>query len=91
MVGMISAELGETRRAELELAQALALEPDNVMVMREAAVAYEALGRHEQALAILRGAPAYLLADLSRYPDLKQLKNDPRFRSMMAETSNRPQ
>ena len=91
MVGMISAELGETRRAELELAQALALDPDNVMVMREAAVAYEALGRHEQALAILRGAPAYLLADLSRYPDLKQLKNDPRFRSMMAETSNRPQ
>jgi tetratricopeptide (TPR) repeat protein len=73
-LGLICAELGDARRAEFEVSQALALEPGNTAVVREAAIAYEALGRHDQALQLLRKAPARTLSELSRHPDMKQLR-----------------
>jgi Flp pilus assembly protein TadD len=73
-LGLICAELGDSRRAEFELSQALSLGPGNAAVVREAAIAYEALGRRDKAAEILRGAPARTLQELSRHPDMKGMQ-----------------
>ena len=85
-LGLISAELGDHSRAEFELAQALALEPENAMVMREAARAYEAMGQREKALDALSRAPSYTIQELARHPDVKALREDPRFQAMLQKT-----
>ena len=82
-LGILCAFLGETRRAESELAQALSLEPENPGVMRESVFAYEFLGQLDKALAVLQNAPKDLLEDLNRQPDTKQLRQDRRFQELL--------
>ena len=72
LLGFLSAFLGLGERARFELSQALALEPENRSVLRDSAIAYEALGERQKALAVLRHAPAALLEELNRNPDLKK-------------------
>jgi hypothetical protein len=77
------AHLGDTRRAASEVAQALAMEPENAIAMRDAVLALEVLNQRDRALEVLRRAPASLLTELSRQPDVKNLQQDARFQSMM--------
>ncbi|HEY1338380.1 MAG TPA: tetratricopeptide repeat protein, partial [Bryobacteraceae bacterium] len=85
-LGLLAAFLHDRRRAEFEFSQALALEPENRVVIRDAAIGYEFLGDRDDALTALRKAPAHLLEELNRQPDVKELQNDPRFRSMLDKT-----
>ena len=82
-LGLFSAFLGEAGRAEFELSQALAMEPENPAVIREAAIAYETLRRREKTLELLKNAPAPLLQELSHQPDVKELQQDPRFQQLL--------
>ncbi len=83
MIGEVSAFLGNRRRAEFELAQALALNPGNALVKFEAAIAYEQMGERDRSLNLLANAPSYLLGQISRSPDAKQLRQDPRFQDLL--------
>jgi eukaryotic-like serine/threonine-protein kinase len=76
------ARLGEPKRALLEIEQALRLSPSDARVMRRAAILYEALGHRDDALKVLHTAPAALLSELNRHPDLVDLSGDPRFQEL---------
>ncbi|HEV8146421.1 MAG TPA: tetratricopeptide repeat protein, partial [Bryobacteraceae bacterium] len=82
-LAILCAFLGESRRAESELLQALSLDPENAGVMRESSIAYEFLRQREKTLAVLQNAPKYLLEDLNRQPDTGQLRKDSRFLDLL--------
>jgi eukaryotic-like serine/threonine-protein kinase len=85
LLGMIAAQLGDRRRADAEISQSLALEPDNATVMRQAAIGYEALGERERTLAVLSRAPVRTLEELSHQPDVKDLQQDRRFKDLLEQ------
>ena len=89
LLAICSARLGDGRRAEYELTQALALEPESAVVMRDAVLAYEILGRRDRSLDILRGAPPTVIEELNRQPDVKDLRKDVRFQGMIPRAQTR--
>jgi serine/threonine protein kinase/Flp pilus assembly protein TadD len=86
LLGLMCAQLGERRRAEIELMQALALEPENALTMRDVATAWEALGLRGRTYDVLRRAPRSLLQELGRNPDFKSIQTDSRFQAMLKNT-----
>jgi serine/threonine-protein kinase len=81
----LCAQQNEGRRAKSELAQALRETPDDSEVLWAAALAYESLGRRDDTLSVLATAPAGVLEDLSRWPDLADLQRDRRFLELLAD------
>jgi tetratricopeptide (TPR) repeat protein len=88
-LGMLAAQLRDPRRAEAELSQAVALDPENAFVIRQAAIAYEVLGQREQTLALLAHAADSLLEELAHQPDMKDLQNDRRFLELLTWPKSR--
>jgi serine/threonine protein kinase/Flp pilus assembly protein TadD len=80
----LCARLGDRSRAESEIAQALALSPNDADTRWAAAVTYEALGERDSTLSVLSASPAGVLADLSHWPDVADLHTDPRFQQLLA-------
>lgn len=74
-----AARLGDRRRGEEEIEQALQFAPENKSVLRRAVVLYEMLGRRDRALAIAARATPDLVLELGRQPDLADFRRDPRF------------
>ena len=66
-------------------AQALQLAPEDTRVVRMAVLTYAGLQEREKALALLRTAPATLISELNRHPDLQQFRLDPRFQQLVAK------
>jgi len=64
------------------------MEPENAIVLREAAITYEVLHQRNDTLRVLQNAPKRLLEELSRQPDVKDLQRDPRFQKLV-QSSNR--
>jgi tetratricopeptide (TPR) repeat protein len=87
-VAYIAARLGDRKRAEDEIAQALQLSPGETKVIRSAVLTYEALGERDKAIEALNGATPDLLRELNRQPDLADFSQDPRFRQLVARNSN---
>jgi len=87
-VAYISARLGDRRRAEDEIAQALQISKDESKVIRKAVLTYEALGERDRAIQVLKGAKPEMLHELDRQPDLADFRLDSRFRQLVAENSN---
>jgi serine/threonine-protein kinase len=79
----LCARLGDRRRAESEIAQALQQSPSDADTLWMAAVTYEALGRRNETLSVLASSPAGVLADLSRWPDVADLRQDSRFLTLL--------
>lgn len=82
-LGQSHAAVGDASRAQSELTQALALEPENATVLRQAVIAYELLGMRARALTVLERAPASLVTELSEHPDCQSLAQDPRFAELV--------
>jgi tetratricopeptide (TPR) repeat protein len=78
-IAYLCARLGDKRRAELEVAQALHSAADDSDTSWMAINTFEALGRRDDALGLLKTAPYAVTADTSRFPDLADLARDPRF------------
>ncbi len=83
--GYFSAALGDSVRAESETAQAMSLAPDDAETRWAAILTYEALGEREASLAILNRSPRQQVMDISRWPDLADLRNDSRFLQLLAK------
>jgi serine/threonine protein kinase/tetratricopeptide (TPR) repeat protein len=87
-VAYIAARLGDRKRAEDEIAQALQLSPNETKVIRSAVLTYEALGERERAIQVLDAATPDLLQELDRQPDLVDFSRDSRFRQKVASSQN---
>ena len=84
-VAYFAARLGDRVRAEHEIQKALKLSADE-RTIRGAVFAYEALGERDRSLEILSHASPQLLYELSRLPDLPDLRGDPRFQQLLNVT-----
>ena len=82
--GYFAARLGDSRRAQDEVEQALHSVPGDNTVIYRAILTYEALGLRERALAILQGATPDLIHSLENDPDLADFCHDSRFKKMTA-------
>ena len=89
LLALVSALLGDSPSAQFEASQALSLEPENAIVMRNAVLMYEVLHQREESLRVLRRAPRWLLGELSRQPDVKDLQQDTRFRELIQTQATR--
>ncbi len=78
-MGYFAARLGNRAMAERETGQAIGAAPLDGRVQRRACLTYEALGLRDKAIAVLQDAPRDLLGELSRHPDLEELRRDPSF------------
>ena len=87
-VAYIAARLGDRKRAEDEIAQALQLSPRETKVIRHAVLTYEALGERDRAIQVLDAATPDLLHELDRQPDLADFSRDSRFRQLVAKNQN---
>lgn len=87
-VAYISARLGDRKRAEDEIAQALQMSNGETKVIRHAVLTYEAVGKRDRAFQVLKGANSQVLQELSRQPDLADFRHDPRFKELVVQNSN---
>ena len=83
-LAFLSARLGDRKRAESEIAQALQLSPESNGTRGAAVWTYETLGQRENALAILKASSDDVLVDAARWPDLADLHQDSRFQQLLA-------
>ena len=87
-VAYCAARLGDTKRAEAEISQALKSSPGDNKVIENAVLTYEALQQRDKAIAALRGATPELLHQLCRHPDLADFCQDPRFQQIVNQIEN---
>ena len=80
----LCARLGDRRRAESEVVQAVQLSRGANNVRWMAALTYESLAMHDSTLALIRDAPQSLLARLARHPDVADLRGVPRFQQLLS-------
>jgi len=85
-VAYFAARLGDQRRAEDEIDQALLFSPGDNKIKRRAVLTYEALHERERSLAVLRTTTPEMLRELNSQPDLADLREDPRFQELVATT-----
>ena len=79
VLAFVCAQLSDRGRAQSEIAQALQLSPSDADTHIMAALTYEALGEREATLGLAASLPAEQLARLNRWPDVEDLRKDPRF------------
>jgi len=82
-LALLSALLGDARRAEFELSRVLSTESGNTAMISDAVKTFEVLKLRDKSIELLQAAPKYLLEELSRQPDLRQLRQDQRFQQLM--------
>jgi serine/threonine protein kinase/Flp pilus assembly protein TadD len=87
-LALFCARLGDRGRAEFEIAQALQMAPEDAKIKRVAALTFEALKQRPNTLKVLQNAPADVLGELSRQPDLHELQKDPSFIELVAKKSS---
>jgi len=85
-LGYLAARLGDQKRGEEEIDQALKLSPQEKTVIRRAVLTYEMLGKRDRALEIAATATQDVLRELERHPDLADFSRDPRFVQMKRGT-----
>jgi eukaryotic-like serine/threonine-protein kinase len=79
----LCARLGDRRRAEAEVAQAIQLSRAANNVRWMAALTYEAMGLHDKTMALVADAPDSLLRRLNRHPELAELQKLPGFKQLI--------
>ena len=83
-VAYFEARLGEKRRAQEEMAQALHAAAADSQVIRNAVLTYNAMGQWDRAISALAHATQPVLLDLERHPDLADFCRDSRFKELKA-------
>jgi tetratricopeptide (TPR) repeat protein len=88
-LGYFCARTGQKDRSESETKQALQLDPHQLTVIWMAVHTFEMLGQRDESLAILRTAPAEMLDDLKRWPNMAELTADARFVELTASNAEK--
>lgn len=84
-------EVGENKKAEVYLEQALKLAPKDGWVQYVAASTHEKLGNREKALDWIKNAieSGYSIAEITNQPDLKELVADDKFKKILSSVESR--
>jgi tetratricopeptide (TPR) repeat protein len=82
-LAFLCARLGDNKRAESEIGQALHDSPEDTSAQWEAVEVYEILRQRENSLAILKTLPEEVVLDIGRHPDLADLRSDSRFKELL--------
>lgn len=82
-LAFLCAKLGEGKRAESEIAQALQLSPNDATTRDMAVRTYDTLGKREEAITILASSPDDVLGNVLRSPDLAGFRDDVRFQQLL--------
>jgi eukaryotic-like serine/threonine-protein kinase len=88
-VAYFAARLGDVKRGQDEISQALELLPGDTQVILNAVLTYETLGEREQAIKVLGAATPEVLNKLNRQPDLAGFREDVRFQQVVAQIEER--
>jgi serine/threonine-protein kinase len=88
-LAFVCARLGDSKRAESDIVQALKQAPNDARVRFMAAATFEALGRREATLNLLSSFSSAELADVNRWPDMADLSRDPRLIQLLASRQTR--
>jgi tetratricopeptide (TPR) repeat protein len=88
-VAYFAVRLGDAKRGQDEISQALELSPGDTKVIRKAVLTYEALGQRDQAIKVLSLATPEVLVELNRQPDLADFRQDIRFTQVVAQIDRR--
>ena len=83
-VAYFAARLGDRARSEQEISQALHLSPDSSQVIRMGVLTYNALHLPQDALRVAERATLSLLLELDHHPDMVQLRENRRFKELIA-------
>jgi tetratricopeptide (TPR) repeat protein len=83
------AEIGDRRRALVEMEQALQHSPKDRDVLKYGVFTYESLGERERTLEILRSAPLPLLEEIEAASGTEDLRGDPRYQAIARDIRNR--
>jgi len=84
-----AARIGDRKRAEDEIRQALRLAPGDNTVIRRAILTYETLAMRTQALEVAKSASPELLENLKTDPDLAGFCQDSRFTQLVVQISQK--
>jgi len=84
--------LSDRKRALREIRNALSLNPNDSSVQIKAALLYEQSGMRDKAIAALEAAVrlGYSVAEIERWPPLEGLRQDPRYKRIVATVSDHP-
>jgi tetratricopeptide (TPR) repeat protein len=88
-VAYFAARLGDPKRGQDEISQALELLPGDTQVILNAVLTYETLGERDQAINVLGLATPEVLKKVNRQPDLADLREDVRFVQVVAQIEER--
>ena len=88
LLAYLCARLGERRRAESEIEQALQFASNDSDARWFAVQTYEALGKRSSTLALLQTAPASTFFLIKRSQDLADLRADPDFQQLLVSQLN---
>ena len=81
-VALLCARVGDRGRAQMEIARALQLSPDSDETRETAILTYEVLGERDRAIAQLQNPRDPVFNFANQYPDLADLRTDPRFKEL---------
>ncbi len=86
-LALYEAKSGALEKARQLIGQALTIAPTDVAVLSKAVEVYSLAGEQQKALDCLKGAvqAGYPRFELEANPELARLRNDPRYREIMAE------
>jgi eukaryotic-like serine/threonine-protein kinase len=88
-VAYFAARLGDAKRGQDEISQALELLPGDTQVILNAVLTYETLGERDQAIKVLGLATPEVLEKLNLQPDLADFREDVRFTQAVAQIEER--
>jgi eukaryotic-like serine/threonine-protein kinase len=88
-VAYFAARLGDARRGQDEISQALKLLPGDTQVILNAVLTYETLGERDQAIKVLGLATPEVLKKVNLQPDLVDFRQDVRFIQTVAQMEER--
>ena len=83
-VAYAESRLGQQAEAEVEINEALHSSTSNSQVIRFAVLIYEASGKRDKALEVLKSATPESLQEISHIRDLASFQHDPRFIQLLA-------
>jgi tetratricopeptide (TPR) repeat protein len=88
-VAYFAARLGDAKRGQDEISQALEMLPGDAEVIVNAVLTYETLRERDQAIKVLGLATPEVLEKLNRQPDLADFRQDIRFIKVVREIEGR--